>query len=237
MHLTIAAGIGHLDHISPNERFDQTAIYPVYLCEPLVVLYLSSILSKRPSTTVEAWITDAARTASNNSTLGFVLEEAILLVLLEMFGGKECALSHAFDTDQPWGSRKVTLVSLKRGSDGRMWSFPVSWDSGSSDRLSYKGSDPEDVVTFLNNPDGKCFLFPDNHMGPDLSCFVQDVVTKELIFLCLQSKLSKKLSAEASLGALASVNPEFFYNLKVCAEGLSMPAHLLILYYRRTATE
>jgi hypothetical protein len=74
-------------------------------------------------------------------------------------------------------------------------------------------------------------------MGPDLSCFVQDVVTKELIFLPLQSKLSKKLSAEASLGALASVNPEFFYNLKVCAEHLSMSAHFPILYYRRTAIE
>jgi hypothetical protein len=86
------------------------------------------------------------------------------------------------------------------------------------DRLGYKASDPEDVVKFLNNPDGKCFLFPDNHMGPDLSCFVQDVVTKELIFLCLQSKLSKNLSAKASLRALASVDPDFFYNLKVCAE-------------------
>jgi len=107
-----------------------------------------------------------------------------------MFGGKECALSDAFDTDQPWGSRKVTLVSLKRGSDGQMWSFLVSWDSGSSDRLCYKASDPKDVVKFLNNPDGKCFLFPDDHMGPDLSCFVQDVVTKELVFLCLQSKIS-----------------------------------------------
>jgi len=237
MHLTIAAGIGHLDHVSPDETYDEKTIYPVYLCEPLVVLRLSSIFSKNPSTTIKAWITDAAKTAPNNSTLGFVLEEAILLVLLEIFGGKECALLEAFDTDQPWGSRKVTLVSLKRGTDGRMWSFPVSWDSGSSDRLGYKASNPEDVVEFLNNPDGKCFLFPDNHMGPDLSCFVQDVVTKELIFLPLQSKLSKKLSTEASLGALASVNPEFFYNLKVCAERLSMPAHLPILYYRRTAIE
>jgi len=151
------------------------------------------------------------RCSQNSPTRGFVLEEAILLVLLEMFGDKECALSDAFDTDQPWGSRKVTLVSLKCGSDGRMRSFPVSWSSGSSDRLGYKVSSPEDVVKFLNDPDGKCFLFPDNHMGPDLSCFVQDAVTKELIFLCLQSKLSKKLSVE---GALASVNPEFFYNFK-----------------------
>jgi hypothetical protein len=118
-----------------------------------------------------------------------------------------------------------------------MWSFPVSWNSGSSDRLGYKASDPADVIKFLNNPDGKCFLFPDTHMGPDLSCFFQDVVTKELIFLSLQSKLSKKLSAEASLRALESVNSDFFYNVEVCSGGLSTLAHPLILYYRRTATE
>ena len=228
MHQTIALGIGHLEKVGPDQTFDEATNYPVYLCEPLVVLSLSSILSKRPDTT-------AATIAHNNLARGFVLEEAILLVLLEMLGGKECALSDVFDTDQPWGSRKVTLVSLKRGSDGRMRTFPVSWDSGSSDRLGYKASSPEDVVKFLNNPDGKCFLFPDDHMGPDLLCFVQDVVTKELIFLCLESKLSKKPSAEAALGALASVDLEFFYSFKVCAKDL--PAHPLILYCRRTATK
>ena len=225
LHQTIAAGIGHLEKVGPDQTFDQGTDYPVYLCEPLVVLRLSSILSKYRDTMVKAWVADEAKISPNNSARGFVLEEAILLVLLKMFGGKECALSDAFDTDQPWGSRKVTLVSLKRGSDGQMWSFPVSWGSGSSDRLGYKASSPEDVVKFLNNPDGKCFLFPDNYMGPDLSCFFQDVVTKELIFLCLQSKLSKNLSAKDALSALASVNPDFFYNCKVCAEDLSKPAH------------
>jgi len=222
--MTIAAGIGHLEHISPDKTFDSTVSYPVYLCEPLIVLHLSSELSKCPSNTFKAWVTDAARTTFNNSTLGFVLEEAILLVILNMFGGKECALSNVFDTDQPWGSRKVTLVSLKCGSDDQMRAFPVSWDSGSSDRLGYKASDPEDVVKFLNNPDGKCFLLPDNHMGPDLTWFLQDVETKELIFLGLQSKLSKNLSVKNSLSALASVDPNFFYNFKVCAESLYMPS-------------
>jgi len=71
---------------------------------------------------------------------------------------------------------------------------PVSWDSGTSDRLGYKAASPENVVTFLNNPDGKCVLFPDNHMGPGVACFFQDVETKELILLVLQSKLSKGLN-------------------------------------------
>ena len=117
MRLIIALGIGHLDQISPHQTFDEKATYPVYLCEPLVVLHLSSLLSEFPSTTTTAWITDAARITPNNSSLGFVLEEAILLVLLEMFGGKEYILSDAFYTDQPWGMRKATLVSLRHGSD------------------------------------------------------------------------------------------------------------------------
>jgi len=227
LHRTIAAGIGHLKEVGPDQTFDTATIYPVYLCEPLVVLYLSSVLSKRKDTTTEAWISDAALTASNNSSVGFVLEEAVLLLLLQMFGGKERALSDVFDTDQPWGSRKVTLVSLKRRIDGQMQSCAVSWTSGSSDRLGYKATSPDEVVKFLNNPDGKCFLFPDIHMGPDLLCFLQDVETKELILLVLQSKSSKVLAADICLRALESVDPEFFYT-QVCAEHPSMHPHALI---------
>ena len=226
VHQIITAGIGHLQQVGPDQTFDTTAKYPVYLCEPLVVLYLSGVFSVRKDTTIKAWIADAARIAPNNLSLGF--EEAVLLVLLQMFGNEARALSDAFDTDQPWGSRKVTLVSLKRRTDGQMQSCPVSWTSGSSDRLGYKATSSDDVIRFLNNPDGKCFLFPDNYMGPDLSCFFQDVETKELILLVLQIKLSKILKAEICLRALESVNPEFFYT-KVCAEHPSMPAHPLIL--------
>ena len=39
MHETIALGIGHLDAIGPGQTIEKD--YPVYLCEPLVVLHLS----------------------------------------------------------------------------------------------------------------------------------------------------------------------------------------------------
>ena len=64
-------------------------------------------------------------------------------------------------------------------------------------------------------------------MGPDLSCFVQDVETKELILLVLQSKLSPTLKAETFLRALESVNPQFFYTVKVSARHSYAAAHLL----------
>ena len=78
-----------------------------------------------------------------------------------MFGGKERTLADVFNTNQLWRSRKVTvtLVSLKRRFDGQLQCCPVSSVSGSSDRLGYKAKSPQDVVEFLNNPDGKCFLF------------------------------------------------------------------------------
>jgi hypothetical protein len=155
MHETVVLGIGHLEKIGPSQTLDPKINYPVYLCEPLVVLYLSSVLEKHSWTTNQAWITDAFRTARNSSSLGFVFEEAVLLVLLQMFGGKTRALSDAFHCNQPWGSRKVTLVALKCRVDGVMQSCPVSWTSGSSDPLGFKAISPTDVFKFLNNPDGK----------------------------------------------------------------------------------
>jgi hypothetical protein len=63
----------------------------------------------------------------------------------------------------------------------------------------------------LDNPDGKIFLFPDNHMGPDLLCFVQDEETGELILLAMQAKVSPKISSETWISAVNSVTPNFFY--------------------------
>lgn len=136
------------------------------------------------------------RTARNASSLGFTVEEAILLVLLQMFRSKPHALSDVFRCNQPWGSRKVTLVSLKRRADGVMQSCPASWTSGSSDRLGYKATSPADILEFFNNPDGVCFLLANNHMGPDLLCFLRDEETKELILVGLQAQLAVSLDAQ-----------------------------------------
>jgi len=44
-------------------------------------------------------------TDRNNSSLGFIFEEAVLLVLLQTFRGKPYALSDAIYSNQPWGSK------------------------------------------------------------------------------------------------------------------------------------
>lgn len=209
MHETVMLGIGHLEKIGPRETLDGN--YPVYLCEPLVVLCLSSIFEKHPWTMNHAWITDAVRTACNGSSLGFVFEEAVLLVLLQEFGGKLRALSDIFHCNQPWGLRKVTLVSLKRGDNGLMLCCPVSWTSGSSDRLGFRATSPTDVLNWLNNPNGKCFIFPDTHMGPDLLFFLQDEETKELILGAVQARIVQRLDTRAWLSTLDSVTLQYFY--------------------------
>jgi hypothetical protein len=210
----VASSVGHLEDLGLAQRLDPEINFPVYLCEPLVVLYLSSVFG-RYSSRKQAWIANTFRTAGNASLLGFTVEEATLLVLLQMFGGKPCALSDVFHCTQTWGSRKVTLVSLKRGVDGVMQSCPVSWTSGSSDRLGYRATSPADVLKFSNNPNGTCFLFPDNHMGPDLLCFFQDEETKELILVGLQTQTSVSLDAQAWSSASDSVMPQFFYTTDV----------------------
>ncbi|KIL64994.1 hypothetical protein M378DRAFT_105538 [Amanita muscaria Koide BX008] len=212
VHELITLGIGHLQEVEPSRTLDPKKNYPVYLCEPLVVLYLSSIFDKYPHTKKEAWIAEAFRTARDPQSGGIIFEEAVLLVLLERFGGKSCAFSDVFHCNQPWGSRKVTLVSLKRTADGSMQCYPVSWTSGSSDRLGFRAASPKDVLEFLNNPDGKCFLFPDTHMGPDLMCFLQDEETKELILVAVQARLIfPSLTVSDWLSAIETVTPEFFY--------------------------
>jgi hypothetical protein len=59
MHEIVALGIGHLVKVGPYQTLDPMTHYPVYLCEPLVVLYLSSVLDKHLFTTKEKWIADA----------------------------------------------------------------------------------------------------------------------------------------------------------------------------------
>jgi hypothetical protein len=220
-HQTIASGIGHLKLIEPDRLWDTKDLYFAYLCEPLVVLYLSSTFAQRRETTNLSWLSDATFTAHNNSSLGFVFEEAVLMIILQMFGGEPCALSDAFHTDQPWGERKVVLVSLKRGADGEMYSCLVSWTSG-SDRLGFKATSPTQVLEFFNNPDGMCFLFP------DLSWFFQDWETKELIFANGQGKLLETLSPAKYDRALQTVNFDFFYTVKICSETyISIPSLIL----------
>ncbi len=231
VHELIALGIGHLQEVEPYQMMIPKKNYPVYLCEPLVVLYLSSVFDKHPHTKKEAWIADAFCTARDFQSSGIIFEEAVLLVLLEKFGGKSCALSDVFECNQQArGSRKVTLVSLKRTANGSMQCCPVSWISGSSDRLGFKAASPKDVLEFLNNPDGKCFLFPDNHMGPDLMCFLQDEETKELILVAVQARfIFPSLTASAWLSALETITPEFFYTSNVCIIRFCIPA--LIFYF------
>ena len=150
-----------------------------------------------------------------------MFEEMALLVVMENFGGKSTALGNIFLCKQPsLGSRKVTLVLLMQDADHNMRCCPVSWNAGSSDHLGFKAQSPTDILEFFQNPNRKHFLFPDNHMGLDIIFFVQDEVTKELIFMALQSKL-KVVKLKAWLAAINSVTPKFFYTLVVRSSSLT----------------
>ncbi|KAF8521901.1 hypothetical protein BU17DRAFT_87449 [Hysterangium stoloniferum] len=215
MHDIIAWGVGFLDKMTTNPcEFNPDMNYPVYISEPLIVLALSSLFHRHSNTMRETWMANAVRSARNAPSPEYMFEEAILLVLMETFGGKFRPLSHAFHCSESSGSRNVTLVTLKRGADGIMQCSPVSWKTGNSDRLGLKASSPEDVLAFLHDPDGKPFLLPGIHMGPDVLCTLQDQETKELIILAVQAKVSPILNAQKWRDAIISVTPEFFYTMQ-----------------------
>jgi len=80
----------------------------------------------------------------------------------------------------------------------------------------------------LSDPDGKAFLFPDAHIGPDLLCFLQDEEMKELIVLALQARVSPKLNVKIWEDAVNSLRPQFFCTAVVgyqtfCIHSLSDP--------------
>jgi hypothetical protein len=214
MHEMIALGVGFLDKMA-TQKFDPDVNYPVYLSEPLVVLSLSSLFEKQHWTSKKAWMARLFRNALNTPSLGYMLEPALLLVLMDIFGRKSSPLADAFHCSQSLGLRSVNLVSLKRIGGGEMERSRVSWNAGSSDRLGFKAELPNKVLKFLDNPDGKVFLFPDNCMGPDLLAFVEDVETKELLLLLVQSKLAPQVTDKTWQTALNSVTPNLFYTVVV----------------------
>jgi hypothetical protein len=215
-HEIVGLGVGFLEKMELTHRLDPGVNLPVYLSEPLVILHLSTVFEKHQRTQTQAWIADGFRTASSPAAPGGYFEEATAMVLLGIFGGKPRALSDAFLCNQPWGSRKVTLVALTCIADDKMQCSPVSWNSGSSDRLGYKATSPADVLKFFKNPNGKAFLFPDTHMGPDVMCFLRDEVSEELILIGLQAKSGATIHKHIWRSALDSVKPQFFYTANVC---------------------
>jgi len=224
MHHLIALGVGHLDTIVPTTKFDPDTNYPVYICEPLIVLSLSSLFEEHSWTTRKTWITNSIRTTHNQSSLGYMLKHLTLLVLVENFGGKFTPLRDVFHfgkSSSSLGSRKVTLVLLQWSANDVMCCCSVSWKTGSSNCFGFKAESPTDILKYLKDPNGKAFLFPDTHLGPDLMWFFQDQETGELIVAFAQNKVSKELDSEAWIWAVDSVMPAFFCTMVVCPSAIS----------------
>jgi hypothetical protein len=216
MHETIELGVGHVQLVAPN-GFVADRNYPVYIDEPLVILSLMTIFEQYEWTQRLTWLQHSLSSARNKSSVGFIFEEMAMMLLMEKFGGKFTALGDVFNfrSSAPLKSREVALVSLTRMPDGVMSTSEASWTSGSSDCFGFKARSIEDVLTFFADPKGKCFLFPDNYMGPDVICFLKDKETSELIILLLQARARPTLDSKTWLKSLETVTPEFFYTVIV----------------------
>lgn len=200
----IALGVGSMDEFDHGSDEDNH----VYISEPLVVLSLSSLFEKQSWRMRRTCFFKSFRNARSD-LLGFKFEE-VALVLMEIFGGKFNSLGDAFHCTESLRLRRVTMVSLNLGADGVVQSNPVSWQTGSSDRLGLKANSPADVLSFLHNPNGKAFLFPHAHIKPGLMCYLQDEETKELIVVALQGEISS-LDVTTWESSIKSLTPQFFY--------------------------
>ena len=191
MHELISLGVGHLKAVH-EEDFNTDINYPVYIDEPLLILSVISILERRQEAQRRVWL------------------------LLDNFGGKFTALGEVFYVVQPsLASRKVTLVALRRTSDDKIECCRSFQDSYSSDRLSFKATSPKEILSFLHNPNGILFLFPDAHMDPDVIAYFQEEDTGELIVLTAQLKARQHINAARWRDAVRSITPDLFYTAAV----------------------
>ena len=114
-----------------------------------------------------------------------------------------------------------------------MYSCSVSWISGSSNQLHFKATSPTQVIKFLNNSDGKCFLLSDSHMGPNLTWFFQDWKTKELISANAQGKLPETLISVKYQCVLQTIDYDSLYMVKVCSKHTFLCSHSSSILYQK----
>jgi hypothetical protein len=206
MHDIIGFSIGHLTKITPDKTFDADINYPVYIDEPLIILYLRCLFEKWLWTSRKMWLTNSLSSAHNKSLISYIFKDLVLMVLMEKFGDKFTALSNVFKFPQAstLESRKVWLVSLHWDADGVMWSCPILWRAGSSDQIGFKAETPADILEFLKDPYEKTALFLDANCGPDVISIFQDEKTNKPINASCQMKV-QDLKIEMWLKALDSV--------------------------------
>jgi hypothetical protein len=216
MRQAVELGVGHLKLVA-SEAFQADENYPVYIDEPLVVLSLMRSFEEHEWTRRLTWLQHLLFSAPTKSSVGFIFEEMTMMLLMEKFGGKFTTLGDVFNfhSSAPLKSREVALVSLTRMPDGVMSPSEASWTSGSSDRFGLKAQSVEDVLAFFADPKGKCFLFPHNHMGPDVICFLKDKETSELIILLLEARARATLDQRTWDKSIQTVTPMFFYTTTV----------------------
>lgn len=213
MHKLIDLGVGQLRTLEGTRKDNISQNFSVYIGEPLIILYLSTRFQEQGWTTRWECFSHAILSAPSRPAIGFLFEEVIMYLLMDVFGGKSIPLEKVFHFPEgsPLGGRNVELVAGRQVGLDSMSVAKTSWLTGSSDGFGFKAKSTADALAFLRDPKGKPFLFPDNYMGPDLLCLLRDTESEELMVLLVQAKVQKQLDTKTWMKALESINPEYFY--------------------------
>ncbi|SJL18403.1 uncharacterized protein ARMOST_21991 [Armillaria ostoyae] len=165
----------------------------VAMSEPFSSLSYMALLSSMNKHMFKTSMAGAILDGPNRSSL---FENLTVFVLMETLGRPDgCCLSDVVCFKNPapiWAASRYRLVGLvKNDSDDTFTSVPVAWNSGASPRLGFKPTQPEDFHQWLIDPHGIPFIFPDDHHGAEGFAVMENVTTKERVFLAVQNKVGQ----------------------------------------------
>ncbi|KAK0232058.1 hypothetical protein EDD85DRAFT_955892 [Armillaria nabsnona] len=165
----------------------------VAMSEPFSSLSYMALLSSMNKHIFKTSITGVMLDGPDRSSL---FENLMVFILMENLGRPDgCCLSDVICFKNPapiWAASRYRLVGLvKNESDDTFTSVPVAWNSGASPRLGFKPTQPEDFHQWLIDPHGVPFIFPDAHHGAEGFAVMENVTTKERVFLAVQNKVGQ----------------------------------------------
>jgi hypothetical protein len=148
---------------------------------------------------------------------GFGFEDVLAVYFMEAFSdGAWLDEIFTFQGDIPtWSSETAELVALM-ATDSELKGVKVGRSNCADVCLGFKAKTYKEDLQWLGNERKTPFLFPSNHMGPDL-LFALRLSEDRYLWVVVQAKYCSeaKLSREDTAKALKSVTPSQFFVNKV----------------------
>lgn len=195
-----------------GERVGEAAIADIK--EPIAIYALMQYFRDNGQT-VGQYLNDLYFTARGHSP-GNVFEEIIAWNLCVAFssesGQKLNSIFHFCGTPPEWADEHAHLMAITREA-GTIHSTKLTQITIP---FIHKAPDAAASLAWVSNPRNIPILLPDDHCGPDIVLVLETAKTKRRVIGCVQTKstLDGRIDYKA---ALATINPDQLYMVKVCS--------------------